>query len=256
MKQCSECGHDRHYLLNDGRLKCRSCGHRFSWTSVWDSVRLPVSTKHHLLQLFVLGVPSYRQRFSSSTSDVSRERFYRLLRACCAKIEQLTEPFNAIASDERGASNAGTPEHRERRSVIVVGLVNHQGRISVHPVPTGAGRTLLDGTHSQLRENTVPEGDASQAYAMLKLRGEHVTIGSDKRARAGRGRIDGIDGFWSHARNWMHPYRTVPRRYFHLYLAEACYRYNHRQQDLGPLLLALMKTLSIQELRPILDRKA
>ena len=73
MKRCPSCEGARHYKLADGRLKCRVCGQRFSWTSVWDSVRLPQPTKHRLLDLFVLGVPSYRQRFGSATSAVSRE---------------------------------------------------------------------------------------------------------------------------------------------------------------------------------------
>ena len=80
MKRCPSCEGTRHYKLADGRLKCRGCGQRFSWTSVWDSVRLPVATKQRLLELFVLGVPSYRQRFRSDASAAARERFYRLLR--------------------------------------------------------------------------------------------------------------------------------------------------------------------------------
>jgi transposase len=93
MKQCPVCAGSRHYALADGRLKCRRCGQRFTWTSVWDSIRLPGASKQRLLDLFVLGVPSYRQRFRSDTSAVSRERFYRLTRACCAMAEQLREPF-------------------------------------------------------------------------------------------------------------------------------------------------------------------
>lgn len=67
--------------------------------SAWDSVRLSATPKHRLLELFVLGVPSYRQRFRSDTSAASRDRFYRLVRvyrlvrACCAQVEQLREPF-------------------------------------------------------------------------------------------------------------------------------------------------------------------
>jgi len=87
MKRCPGCAGCRHYRLGDGRLKCRACGLRFTWTSVWDSVRLPTATKARLLELFVLGVPSYRQRFLSDTSAVSRERFYRLVRGCCALVE-------------------------------------------------------------------------------------------------------------------------------------------------------------------------
>ncbi|WP_238944784.1 hypothetical protein [Allofranklinella schreckenbergeri] len=87
MKHCPECSGARHYRLSDGRFKCRACGKRFSWTSVWDSVRLPAKVKHRLLDLFVLGVPCYRQRFGDEASSAARERFYRLLRTCCAQVE-------------------------------------------------------------------------------------------------------------------------------------------------------------------------
>jgi len=43
---------------------------------------------------------------------------------------------------------------------------------------------------------------------------------------------------------------------FHLYLAEVCFRFNHRNTDLKPLLLKLMKTTPIRELNPVLVRKA
>lgn len=84
MKHCPACEGARHYRLSDGRYKCRACGHRFSWTSAWDSVRLPNPVKQQLLELFVLGLPSYRQRFRSPVSAAARERFYRLLRAPAA----------------------------------------------------------------------------------------------------------------------------------------------------------------------------
>jgi len=51
---------------------------------VWESIRLPTRTKARLLEMFVLGVPVFRQRFGASASAASLERFYRLCRACCA----------------------------------------------------------------------------------------------------------------------------------------------------------------------------
>src|SRR5690606_1436578 len=93
MKRCPECQASKPYRLSDGRLKCRACGKRFSWTSAWDSIRLSTRSKNRLLEMFVLGVPVYRQRFDTSVSAKTRERFYRLCRACCAQVEQLREPF-------------------------------------------------------------------------------------------------------------------------------------------------------------------
>ncbi|WP_303735727.1 hypothetical protein, partial [Corynebacterium kroppenstedtii] len=78
-------------------------------------VRLPTATKARLLEWFVLGVPSYRQRFLSDTSAVSRERFYRLVRGCCALVEQLREPFEgAIECDE--TTFGGAPQFRHLRA--------------------------------------------------------------------------------------------------------------------------------------------
>ncbi|MDR1075318.1 MAG: hypothetical protein LBL59_03165 [Xanthomonadaceae bacterium] len=67
--------------------------------------------------------------------------------------------------------------------------------------------------------------------------------------------MNGIEEFWSHAKNGLYPYRGVPRQYFHLYLAEVFYRYNYRNEDLKSLLFRLMKQISIQELQSILVRK-
>jgi len=65
-------------------------------------------------------------------------------------------------------------------------------------------------------------------------------------------RYRGVPGY---AKNWLYPYRGVPRQYLHLYLAEVFYRYDHRREDLKPLLFKLMKQTSTQELEPTLVRK-
>ena len=45
-------------------------------------------------------------------------------------------------------------------------------------------------------------------------------IRKEKGRPVGRDHINGIEGFWSYAKNWLYPYRGVPRQYFHLYLGE------------------------------------
>lgn len=259
MKRCLQCGSSRPYRLSDGRLKCRSCRHRFSWTSVWDSIRLPSATKHRLLDLFVLGVPSYRQRFASPTSAVSRERCYRLLRACCAWEEQLRGPLEgAIECDETtfGGARHGKRGWGAAGKVIVFGLVKRNGRVKAMPIPANDRASVMHQIQAHTREGALYYTDEWQAYATLKLRGDHVLIRKEKGKPVGRDHINGIEGFWSYAKNWLYPYRGAPQTYFHLYLAEVCYRFNHRDEDLKLLFLRLLRQVSIQELRPILVRKA
>jgi transposase len=46
-----------------------------------------------------------------------------------------------------------------------------------------------------------------------------VTISSCAKSKGrpkGRDHTNGIEGFWSYAKNWLYPYRGVPHKYFHL----------------------------------------
>lgn len=115
---------------------------------------------------------------------------------------------------------------------------------------------IMRQIRAHTREGSLYYTDEWQAYATLKLRCEHVMIHKEKGRPAGRDHINGIEGFWSYAKNWLYPFRGVPRQYFHLYLAEVCFCFNHRDQDLRPLLIRLMQTTSIREINQILVRNA
>ena len=257
MKRCPDCGAGKAYKLSDGRLKCRACGKRFSWTSAWDSVRLSSRAKIRLLELFVLGVPVYRQRFDTSVSAKAKERFYRLCRACCAQVEHLREPFEgALECDETtfGGARHGKRGWGAAGKVIVFGIVKRNGQVKAMPIAAHCRADVMRQIQAHTREGSLYYTDEWQAYATLKMRGEHVLIRKEKGKPVGRDHINGIEGFWSYAKNWLYPYRGVPQKFFHLYLAEVCYRYNHREQDLKPLLRKLLQSTAIHELKPILVR--
>lgn len=84
-------------------------------------------------------------------------------------------------------------------------------------------------------------------YASLRLRDDHVVIPKEKGRLVGRDHINGIEGFWSYAKNWLYPYHGVPRKFFHLHLAETCDRFNHRAEDIKPLLINLLKGIPLDD---------
>jgi hypothetical protein len=57
--------------------------------TVWDAVQVSAASKRQLLELFVLRVPVYRQRFQPLASAPTAERFYRIAQACCALVQEL-----------------------------------------------------------------------------------------------------------------------------------------------------------------------
>jgi len=66
----------------------------------------------------------------------------------------------------------------------------------------------------------------------------------------------GIEGFPGYTKNWLYPCRSVPRQHVQPDLAEACYRCDHRNEDLKPLLLEFLKHAPIDGLKPVLDRNS
>ncbi len=257
MAKCTRCGKSRHWKLGDGRLKCRQCGQRFSPRSVWAASRLSVRTKHQLLEWFVLGVPVYRQRFRGRASAPATERFYRLIRAVCAHQEQLRAPLTGqLELDETtfGGARHGKRGWGAAGKVIVFGILKRNGLVRVFPVPTRNRREIVGRIATETRPGSLYYTDEWQAYASLAVRGQHIVIRKQQGRPKGRNHINGIEGFWSYAKHWLYPLRGVPRRYFHLHLGEVAFRFNHRDQDLIPLLERLLKQLDTHDINPILVR--
>ena len=92
-------------------------------------------------------------------------------------------------------------------------------------------------------------------YNDLHSFGKHLPINHRKVFANGRAHINGIEGFWSYAKNWLYPYRGVPSKYLHLYLGEVCYRFNHRDEDLQTLLYRLLRDTPLSKLTPLLVQK-
>lgn len=254
-RHCPDCHYTRAHRLGDGRWKCRRCGTRYTVVSAWDASRLPAATKRRLLELFVLGVPVYRQRFRTAVSRPAAERFYRIVRACCALVEELREPFSGtVECDETtfGGARKGKRGWGAAGKVIVFGIVKRNGQVKAMPIAAHSGAEVLRCIQEHTTPGSLYYTDEWQAYASLRLRGDHVAIRKERGRPKGRDHINGIEGFWSYAKNWLYPYRGVPRKFFHLYLGEVCWRFNHRGQDAFPLLLKLLRATPYSDVEPIL----
>lgn len=254
MVQCPACEFTRHAQLGDGRRQCRRCRHRFRLApSLWEASRLAPRTKHQLLEWFALGVPAYRQRFRHLASLGATERFNRLARTAMAWREELREPFaGPVEVDESmfgGVRRGGKRGWGAPGKVIVFGILKRNGIVRATPMLAHGAREVERLIDMHTRTGALYYTDEWQAYATLPLRGDHVVVSKHRGGKPlGRDHINGIEGFWSYAKHWLYIYRGVPRKLFHLYLGEVCYRFNHRHEDLQPLIYQDMRTITMAEL--------
>jgi len=126
--------------------------------------------------------------------------------------------FGGVRKGKRGRGAAG--------KVIVFGIVKRNGLVKAQPIPAHDRASIMAVSQTESREGSLYYTDNWQTYAALRLRGDHVVIRKEKGWPVGRDHINGIESFWSYAKNWLYPYRGVPKKFFHLYLGETCYRFN------------------------------
>jgi transposase len=179
MRHCGQCGHHRAYRLADGRYKCKECGCRYTWMTAWDASRLSGPTKRRLPELFDLGVPVYRQRFRGPASVRAIQRFYRLVRACCAYEEELRESFDGtIECDETmfGGVRRGKRGWGAAGKIIVLGILQRNGKVKVFAVPARTEQNLISLVYSHTKPGSLYYTDDWHAYGSLRLQGDHVVV--------------------------------------------------------------------------------
>lgn len=255
MERCPVCGYGRSWKLSDGRRKCRRCRTRYRNVSIWDFGRLTNATKRQLVEYFVLGVPVFRMRFRVNVSRRTIEKFFRRIRACLALVEQCRESFaGPVELDETtfGGRRKGKRGWGAAGKIIVLGILQRNGKVRVFPVQGRDGKEVIRLVRSSTKPGSLYYTDNWQAYASLAVRGDHIVVRKEKGRPKGRDHINGIEGFWSYAKHWLYPYRGVPRKFFHLYLGEICFRFNHRNEDTFPKIINMLKKTHMSDINAVL----
>jgi transposase len=72
----------------------------------------------------------------------------------------------------------------------------------------------------------------------------HLKVDHSTRFSQGRVYINGLEGFWSFAKERLTKYHGISPKRFPLYVKELEFRYNHRKEDLFPLMVNLITEVS------------
>ncbi len=117
--------------------------------------------------------------------------------------------------------------------VPVFGILERQGKVRVTVVPDVSAETLLNLTLKTVRRGSIVYTDKFRSYDSLMFCGyRHLKVDHNKRFASGKVYINGLEGFWSWAKERLIKYHGVSKTNFPLYLKELEFRYNHRHADI------------------------
>jgi len=90
---------------------------------------------------------------------------------------------------------------------------------------------------NKAKKGSVFYTDGWKSYASLQQYGKHNIIDHDKELVNNRNHINGIEGFWSFAKERFHKYHGISKTNYPLYIKEMEFRFNNRNENVYKLLI-------------------
>lgn len=240
---CAKCEAPSPYVLKTGRLRCSHCGYTFhDFSGRWiNSGNLSCETWLEVIRLFAsektinsiaseIGV-SYNTAFKA----VSALRRAILANALDAGI--LLDPRTGLDLMPGGAKKSASI--RSERGPVF-GIIEERGFVFADFLPDFSAETILHfKINFRLRTTRIGglvfSGRYRKYSTLVCCPGDEVDgeyFNSDEAANP-----FGSDSlFWTYARERIIKFHGVTKQHFPLYLKELEFRYNHRQQDIMPIL--------------------
>ena len=243
-KECPYCQGTRINRVRRFKYKCYSCNHEWGVRrdSILGGLRVPFTKFLISIKLFEIDTSvreaskqlglSYRVQHPHTHQE--SDSCYRC-RSCCI----LWWDWNGWIIFWWKEKGKAWPWCRRKGSRIWYSRTRGEGyRWSGHRCP---GETLLELAIKKVKRGSLIYTDKFRSYKGLVSYGfKHRRIDHGKKFANGKVYINGIEGFWSFAKERLLKYHGVDAQKFPLYLKELEFRYNHRDRDLFDDLIQLL----------------
>jgi len=235
-KRCIFCESNKTYRLADGRIRCKECGKKYSLSKLkkdlevlhYFCLELSANKTARLLHLDYGAVRSRYMMFREKIAEHSRDNFKRL----SGELEIDETYFGGRRKGKRGRGAFN--------KVVVLGILERNGRVFTKIVPNVKAPTLMREIEEKTEKGSVYYTDCFKSYKSLKQYGKHNKINHQKTFGKGHNYINGLEGFWSFAKERFQKYHGINKNNYELYVKEMEFRYNHRNSNIFNELLKII----------------
>ena len=236
---CPLCNSRKLYKLSSGKRRCARCKYTFhDFSGRWiNHGRLSCVQWLSLIKLFELELSV---RKMAEQMKLAYNTVYRAVRTIRCTILTHASDANQLMGGEIeldecyfGGRRKGNRGRGAAGKVPVFGILERNGKVLVNVVPNVTAQTLIGLTVKKVRRGSIVYTDKFHSYDSLMFCGyRHLKIDHSKRFTSGKVYINGLEGFWSWAKERLIKHHGVSKENFPLYLKELEFRYNHRHADI------------------------
>lgn len=232
-RKCIFCKSNELYKLKDKRIKCKNCNKKYSIKKLKRDLEL--------LYYFYLEISARRaaNEMNLDYGVVHRKfmDFRKLISEYCNN--QAKKLNGELELDESyfGGKRKGKRGRGAFNKAIVFGILERKGKVYTLIVPNVQKDTLMDAIKDKTKKGSVFYTDTWKSYNSLHQYGKHNKIRhNDGEFAKGKNHINGIEGFWSYAKERFHKYHGIRKNNYPFYLKEMEFRFNHRNEKVFNLL--------------------
>src|SRR3989338_5952444 len=199
-RKCIFCNKYGLYKLKDKRVKCKHCKKYYSLKKLRRDLQI--------LYYFYLEISARR----------------------AAKELEINESYF-------GGKRKGNRGRGARNKTIVFGILERKGKVHTVIVQDVSAKTLITEIQNKTKKGSVFYTDGWRSYASLEQYGKHNIIDHEKElVDKNHNHINGIEGFWSFAKERFHKYHGIDKLNYPLYVKEMEFRFNHKNESVFNLL--------------------
>ena len=245
--ECPNCGGSEFYYLGRARARCQSCK-RDIWplkNTRFSSMKISPSQWLSIIKLFELSVSTLKATQDVGLSYKTTLKAYDILRRTL--VEEATKDDamfkGELEADESyfGGKRKGKRGRGAGHKTIVYGILERGGKVMVSIIPNASAESLLTETVKKVRRGSIVYTDKWRGYDSLMFCGyKHLSIDHRYKFKYGKVYINGIEGFWSFAKERLIKHHGISKEKFLYYIKEMEWRYNNRGKDLFEVLVDLM----------------
>ncbi|MDE1765555.1 MAG: IS1595 family transposase [Thaumarchaeota archaeon] len=244
---CPFCNYTKFYLMGRKRIRCRRCrkDHDFLKPTWFGRLRISYAKWLLLIKLFEVGTSARTASSQAGIGYPAALKSYDIMRISI--LHQLARQKRIlrgqIEADEAyfGGRRKGNRGRGARNKTIVFGILERGGRVYVSVVPNVSADTLSDQTVRKVRRGSIVYTDRWHGYDSLMFCGyKHLSVDHKYKFKSGKVYINGIEGFWSFAKERLIKHHGISPHKFLLYIKEMEWRYNNRKNNLFDLLIDYM----------------
>jgi len=166
-------------------------------------------------------------------------QFRKSLANYCQNEEGILKGELELDESYFGGKRKGKRGRGANNKAIVFGILERKGKVRTVIVQDVSAETLMNEIKNKTLKGSVFYTDTWKSYNSLEQYGKHNKINHQKEFAKERNHINGIEGFWSFAKERFHKYHGINKKNYPFYLKEMEFRFNHRNEHLFSLLFKI-----------------